>query len=324
MESINLELDFTRIHIFLLLNDLNYETYLRQSYLYCIRKLKKDIIAMEYKKNENLALVDKYRYQSQEILYLQEQLDCQRVELHAIKDRYNSYQEGLTQQLYSLSKKNAESADNIARLKDHLLECENIINNQKKRLDQANEKIFQLENCISVIKPQVTKQEEMEKQIEQLTKQLLLWEDDSEANEKTLKQMEEMANQLCSQEMIINTYKKELNDVKLALTEKNNLNNTLITKLANLERYNEKEDNSKNEYTETINRQRSLFDQQVQILEDKYQSVKQINLQLEMQIMDLQCDLEKANLETIKNKQIIEKMKTKEESTKETQKESTL
>jgi len=30
--------------------------------------------------------------------------------------------------------------------------------------------------------------------------------------------MEEMANQLCSQEMIINTYKKELNDVKLALT----------------------------------------------------------------------------------------------------------
>ena len=40
--------------------------------------------------------------------------------------------------------------------------------------------------------------------------------------------------------------------------------------------------------------------------------------------MDLQCDLEKANLETIKNKQIIEKMKTKEESTKETQKESTL
>jgi len=57
MESINLELDFTRIHIFLLLNDLNYETYLRQSYLYCIRKLKKDIIAMEYKKNENLALV---------------------------------------------------------------------------------------------------------------------------------------------------------------------------------------------------------------------------------------------------------------------------
>jgi len=36
--------------------------------------------------------------------------------------------------------------------------------------------------------------------------------------------------------------------------------------------------------TETINRQRSLFDQQVQILEDKYQSVKQINLQLEVSI----------------------------------------
>jgi len=68
--------------------------------------------------------LDKSRYQNQEIIYLQEQLDCQRVELHAIKDRYNSYQEGLTQQLYSLSKKNAEFVDTIARLKDHLLECE--------------------------------------------------------------------------------------------------------------------------------------------------------------------------------------------------------
>jgi len=149
-------------------------------------------------------------------------------------------------------------------------------------LDQANEKIFQLENCLAVLKPQVTKQEEMKKQIEQLTRQLLLWEDESETNEKTLKQMEEMANQIYNLEMIINSYKKELNDVKLALTEKSNLNNTLITKLSSLERYNEKEEKSKNEYMETIYRQRSLFDQQVQILEDKYQSVKQINLQLEM------------------------------------------
>ncbi|OUM64852.1 hypothetical protein PIROE2DRAFT_20425 [Piromyces sp. E2] len=57
MDNINLQLDISRIHIFLLLNDLNYETYLRQSYLYSIRKLKKDNIAMEYKKNENMALV---------------------------------------------------------------------------------------------------------------------------------------------------------------------------------------------------------------------------------------------------------------------------
>jgi len=193
-------------------------------------------------------------------------------------------------------------------------------------LDQANEKIFQLENCLAVLKPQVTKQEEMKKQIEQLTRQLLLWEDESETNEKTLKQMEEMANQIYNLEMIINSYKKELNDVKLALTEKSNLNNTLITKLSSLERYNEKEEKSKNEYMETIYRQRSLFDQQVQILEDKYQSVKQINLQLEMQIMDLQCDLEKANLEITKNKQIIEKMKKKEESNTdtETQKENSI
>ncbi|ORX52907.1 hypothetical protein BCR36DRAFT_323913 [Piromyces finnis] len=319
IDNITLQLDISRIHIFLLLNDLNYETYLRQSYLYSIRKLKKDYIAMEYKKNENLALIDKAKYQNQEIIYLQEQLDCQRVELHAIKDRYNSYQEGLTQQLYSLSKKNAESVDTIARLKDHLLECENIINNQKNRLDQANEKIFQLENCINVIKPQMNKQEEMEKQIEQLTKQLLLWEDDSEANEVTLEQMEEMANQIYNLEMIINSYKKELTDVKLALSEKNTLNNSLITKIANMERSNEKEESSKNEYTEVINRQRSLFDQQVQILEDKYQGVKQINLQLEMQIMNLQCDLEKANLENTRNKQVIERMnKEKLELSKET------
>ncbi|KAL6608499.1 hypothetical protein LY90DRAFT_62002 [Neocallimastix californiae] len=153
-----------------------------------------------------------------------------------------------------------------------------------------------------------------------------IMEDESETNEKTLKQMEEMANQIYNLEMIINSYKKELNDVKLALTEKSNLNNTLITKLSSLERYNEKEEKSKNEYMETIYRQRSLFDQQVQILEDKYQSVKQINLQLEMQIMDLQCDLEKANLEITKNKQIIEKMKKKEESNTdtETQKENSI
>ncbi len=68
--------------------------------------------------------MDKSRYQNQEIIYLQEQLDGQRVELHATKDRYNSYQERLTQQLYSLSKENAEFVDTIARLKDHLLECE--------------------------------------------------------------------------------------------------------------------------------------------------------------------------------------------------------
>jgi len=57
MDNITLQLDISRIHIFLLLNDLNYETYLRQSYLNSIRKLKKDNIAMEYKKNENMALV---------------------------------------------------------------------------------------------------------------------------------------------------------------------------------------------------------------------------------------------------------------------------
>ena len=42
--------------------------------------------------------------------------------------------------------------------------------------------------------------------------------------------------------------------------------------------------------------------------------------------MDLQCDLEKANLEITKNKQIIEKMKKKEESNTdtETQKENSI
>jgi len=68
MDNVNLQLDISKIHIFLLLNDLNYETYLRQSYLYSIRKLKKDLIAMEYKKNENLALVNNFFLFSFQIL----------------------------------------------------------------------------------------------------------------------------------------------------------------------------------------------------------------------------------------------------------------
>jgi hypothetical protein len=152
----------------------------------------------------------------------------------------------------------------------------------KGRLEDANTRIFELETRLSVLEPRSVQLKARDIQVTHLTKQLVMWEYDTRAGRAMAQRVRELEGELVNLELVISGKDKELADKDDAFDESRALAASVTVKLQNSEKRLEKSDLLLKDLNASLTKLRMVENEKLKVLEEKYQTIRGINLQLQV------------------------------------------
>jgi predicted nucleic acid-binding Zn-ribbon protein len=97
----------------------------------------------------------------------------------------------------------------MARTEHQVKDYEKQLLEQKIQLDNARQKIFELENELKILEPTLNKMQENEHRVKQLTQQMLLWEEDTNLMKEQKRYIKGLLSQWWSMEELVASLQTE-------------------------------------------------------------------------------------------------------------------
>ncbi|KAI8904645.1 Hamartin protein-domain-containing protein [Powellomyces hirtus] len=226
-----LDAELLELQLMLLLNEVNYQAFMRWHHLQHIRKLKKDQMQEDLAEADRQSVFEKLKLQHQEITILHENLNRQRQESASMRERQRRYEEELTKRVRLAKEEVGILKTNIVRLQEKIETGDKEILSLRQNAGDADGRIFQLQTELDVAKPDLEKLKECEKTIETLTKSIL--DRDGEVlSEKWKANKQQLLERILALQMQVNDAERELAESKAELTKQSEAADVANTKAA--------------------------------------------------------------------------------------------
>ncbi|KAJ3018184.1 hypothetical protein HKX48_003046 [Thoreauomyces humboldtii] len=275
-----------KLQLMLLLNEINYQAYMRWHHSQYIRKLKKDQIEDDLKEADRQSVFEKLKLQTQEITGLHEHLNRQRQESASMRDRQRRYEEELTKRV-RLAK------DEVALLKAEIILLHDKIDNGDKemlemraRAGVADGHVFELQTELDIATPELAKLKNYEKTIETLTKTLMGRENEVTA-EKWKENKQQLLERILALQMQLADVERDLRNAKSDAAGDKSAFATFESKAERLQATVERLEKEGHEQARALEYLQFTTSERVKAVEEKYQTTRKINLQLEVRYRDL-------------------------------------
>lgn len=275
------------LQLLLLLNELNLELYFRQIHLSWIRRLRKLGRHEEVIAAERDALVGKIHAMAAESKAIQKRLMDEREAAKTERGSYHATIAELNGTIVQLKEALADQRLKETSLHEVSKSATDTIDTLRSRLEEANGRIFELETRLSVLEPRSVQLKERDLQVTQLTKQLLMWEYDTKTGRAALQRVQELEGQLANLEHLVADKDRELADSEKTLSSDRNRADSLAIELQTAQKRLEKAEMVIKDQNSALARLRMVENEKLKMLEEKYQTVRGINLQL--QVRSLWC-----------------------------------
>ncbi|KAI8816994.1 Hamartin protein-domain-containing protein [Fimicolochytrium jonesii] len=164
------DLDVLRLQLMMLLNEVNFQAYMRWHHLQYIRKLKKDRMMEELKDADRQSVFETLKQRQSELHTLHETLTRLRAESASLRDRSRRHEDDLTKRIrsYQFEAETLTSQNNALRERVDMLTRD--LRDATRKTDEDVEKIFALQTELEVLRPEMERLRECEGVIERLSR----------------------------------------------------------------------------------------------------------------------------------------------------------
>ncbi|CAO3612765.1 unnamed protein product [Mucor hiemalis] len=195
--------------VLLLRNELNFELFLKQQHLQHIGRLHREHVLDSSVEAERQQLYNTTRMLKAQLNQTTSHLDKLKAESALTKQKHIKWEDEQSGKLRNYRDARREWQNQMARTEHQVKDYETQLNEQKLQLDDARQKIFELENELKTLEPTVTKMTENEHRVKQLTQQMLLWEADTSHMEEQKRYIKGLLSQWWSMEELVASLQTE-------------------------------------------------------------------------------------------------------------------
>ncbi|KND04705.1 uncharacterized protein SPPG_00414 [Spizellomyces punctatus DAOM BR117] len=279
--------DILKLQLLLLLNDINFQFYLRYHHIQFIRKLRKDHIQEEVKEADRQSVFEKLKIQNQEISLLHDNLNRQRQEASSIRERQRKYEEELSRRLRVAKEEAVLLKAEVARLKDGIRKGDMEMDELRKSAGDADARIFQLQTEIDVTAPDLERLKECEETIEALSKRVLAREGTEAQAELWSREKDQLVDRVVGLQMQLADADREVEKLQAEIQTHVQTAGQACIRANQLELQMEKLEKDAKELGSTVQLLQTSNSERIKAIEAKYETIKRVNLQLQGRIASL-------------------------------------
>ncbi|KAJ3141156.1 hypothetical protein HDU90_007182 [Geranomyces variabilis] len=279
--------ELLELHLMLLLNQVNYQAFMRWYHYQHIRKLKKDQMQADLAEADRQSVFEKLKVQHQEIAVLHESLNRQRQESASMRERQRRYEEDLTQRAKTAKKELATQQEFVVQLQRELDDAKAAQATMAQQCRESDRRISELQTELDSAKPDLEKLAECEKTIAGLTATILDRDSGTVIAEKYRTEKTQLVERIVALQMQLRDAERELAAVKADLVVKNDVAETALAAATRAEAAAERLEREAEETSRALEHVQVATAARVAAVEDKYQTTRRINMQLEARIADL-------------------------------------
>ncbi|KAJ3179142.1 hypothetical protein HDU87_003100 [Geranomyces variabilis] len=279
--------ELLELHLMLLLNQVNYQAFMRWHHYQHIRKLKKDQMQDDLAEADRQSVFEKLKVQHQEIAVLHESLNRQRQESASMRERQRRHEEDLTQRAKTAKRELATQQEFVVQLQRELDDAKAAHTTMAQQCSQSDRRISELQTELDSTKPDLEKLAECEKTIAGLTATILDRDSGAVIAENYRTEKTQLVERIVGLQMQLRDAERELAAVKADLVVKNDAAETALAAATRAEAVAERLEREAGETSRAFEHVQVATAARVAAVEDKYQTTRRINMQLEARIADL-------------------------------------
>jgi chromosome segregation ATPase len=125
------------------------------------------------------------------------------------KQKHIKWEDEQSGKLRNYREARKEWQNQMARTEHQVTDYEKQLNEQRVQLDNARQRIFELENELQTLEPTLKQVTENEHRVKQLTQQMLLWEEDTTHMEEQKRYINGLLSQWWSMEELVASLQME-------------------------------------------------------------------------------------------------------------------
>ncbi|KAJ3299699.1 hypothetical protein HK104_007627 [Borealophlyctis nickersoniae] len=280
--------DLMTLHLFLLLNEVNFESCMRRHHLQHIRKLKKLAMAEDLREADRQGVFEKLKNQTSDLAHLHKTLEQQRHEASLTRERHRRIEEDLSKRLKGAKEEIRGLKESLGKCTAALEACRGELDGLRRESEAKDARLSKLEIEMTVASTDLARLRECELTVEQLSKQIM----DAAQNVPSVNE----ATDVPRLEVEIQDLEREVSELKQNLAQQQQKATTATSKTESLERTVSSLEKRVKEQTRTIELLRTTSDHRVKAVEEKYRTLRGINAQLQSTIVHLRTDLEESRV----------------------------
>lgn len=136
-------------------------------------------------------------------------LEKLKVESALTKQKHVKWEDEQSGKLRNYREARKEWQNQMARTAHQVTEYEKQLNEQQIQLDNARQRVFEMENELKTLEPTLKQVTENEHRVKQLTQQMLLWEEDTTHMEEQKRYIKGLLSQWWSMEELVASLQTE-------------------------------------------------------------------------------------------------------------------
>ncbi|GAA5801571.1 hypothetical protein HPULCUR_007019 [Helicostylum pulchrum] len=206
--------------VLLLRNELNFELFLKQQHLQHIGRLHREHVLDSSVEAERQQLYNTTRMLKAQLGQTTAALEKLKAESALTKQKHVKWEDEQSGKLRGYREARREWQNQMTNTAHQVKDFENQLKEQKVQLDDARQKIFELENELKTLEPTLNKMTENEHRVKQLTQQMLLWEEDTTHMEEQKRYIKGLLSQWWSMEELVASLQTENRRLQEEQTQK--------------------------------------------------------------------------------------------------------
>ncbi|KAL7317328.1 hypothetical protein PS15m_003702 [Mucor circinelloides] len=195
--------------VLLLRNELNFELFLKQQHLQHIGRLHREHVLDTSVEAERQQLYNTTRMLKAQLNQTTSALEKLKAESALTKQKHIKWEDEQSGKLRNYREARKEWQNQMARTAHQVKEYEKQLNEQRIQLDNARQRVFEMENELKTLEPTLKQVTENEHRVKQLTQQMLLWEEDTTHMEEQKRYIKGLLSQWWSMEELVASLQTE-------------------------------------------------------------------------------------------------------------------
>ncbi|GAN05785.1 conserved hypothetical protein [Mucor ambiguus] len=195
--------------VLLLRNELNFELFLKQQHLQHIGRLHREHVLDTSVEAERQQLYNTTRMLKAQLNQTTSALEKLKAESALTKQKHIKWEDEQSGKLRNYREARKEWQNQMARTAHQVKDYEKQLNEQRIQLDNARQRVFEVENELKTLEPTLKQVTENEHRVKQLTQQMLLWEEDTIHMEEQKRYIKGLLSQWWSMEELVASLQTE-------------------------------------------------------------------------------------------------------------------
>ncbi|CEP14350.1 hypothetical protein, partial, partial [Parasitella parasitica] len=195
--------------VLLLRNELNFELFLKQQHLQHIGRLHREHVLDTSVEAERQQLYNTTRMLKAQLNQTTTALEKLKAESALTKQKHIKWEDEQSGKLRNYREARKDWQNQMARTAHQVSDFEKQLNEQRVQLDNARQRVFELENELKTLEPTLKQVTEYEHRVKQLTQQMLLWEEDTAHMEEQKRYIKGLLSQWWSMEELVASLQTE-------------------------------------------------------------------------------------------------------------------